>query len=394
MFSCRSLKEDNIIKCRKRLFTVQYINSSQMDLLSNERIIREDPVILYFQYWFRLPFLVFLFLIIISTHRLKPEETILLSTGRSRFLEVCQGLLEMQWLLPDNIWLRIFSFLTVQERINASCACKRWNSLCKDAFFWREVNFKFYRFAQEITDDTVRAVASYSTGIQSIDLSGDHCKGITDLSLGHVANFCPRLLRLNIARRKNVTNRGLTLITRNCSLLEELNVERCQGINDKGLQSIAKNSRHLKVLSIAGCKKISDKGVGMIAEKCRSIKSVNLAGCTGVSDKSLVAIGKHCSSLRIISLKDTNNITFDGIKSLVSGTPEMTHVQLGVIRDTQNTMLALQVIMKQCKKLQLLSFQHSYLTGGVTGGIRKVNKNKIGAFINSLNAYIVSNQLR
>lgn len=354
---------------------------------------REDPVILYLLVSFII-LSVFVFLII-STHRLKPEETILLSTGRSRFLEVvCQGLLEMQWLLPDNIWLRIFSFLTVQERINASCACKRWNSLCKDAFFWREVNFKFYRSAQEITDDTVKAVASYSMGIQSIDLSGDHCTGITDHSLGHVANFCPRLLRLNIARRENVTNRGLSLITRNCSLLEELNVERCQGINDKGLQSVAKNSRHLKVLSIAGCKKISDKGVGMIAEKCRSIKSVNLAGCTGVSDKSLVAIGKHCSSLRIISLRDTNNITFDGIESLVSGTPEMTHVQLGVIRDTQNTMLALQVIMKQCKKLQLLSFQHSYLTGGVTGGIRKVNKNKIGAFINSLNAYIVSNQLR
>lgn len=46
MFSW-SFKEDNKFKCRKLLFTVQYINSSRMDLLSNERICREDPVILY-----------------------------------------------------------------------------------------------------------------------------------------------------------------------------------------------------------------------------------------------------------------------------------------------------------------------------------------------------------
>lgn len=38
MFSW-SFKEDNKFKCRKLLFTVQYINSSQMDLLSNERIL-------------------------------------------------------------------------------------------------------------------------------------------------------------------------------------------------------------------------------------------------------------------------------------------------------------------------------------------------------------------
>lgn len=38
MFSW-SFKEDNKFKCRKLLFAVQYINSSQMDLLSNERIL-------------------------------------------------------------------------------------------------------------------------------------------------------------------------------------------------------------------------------------------------------------------------------------------------------------------------------------------------------------------
>ncbi|XP_068750664.1 F-box/LRR-repeat protein 20-like isoform X2 [Montipora capricornis] len=325
---------------------------------------------------------------------LSSQETILLSTGNSRQHDHANEPLETQWLLPDNIWLRIFSFLTLQERNQASCTCKRWNSLCKDALFWREVDFQFCSFPREITDEIVKAVVSYSTRIQSLDLSGDHCEPITDDSLGHVANFCPRLQRLNIAGRKNVSNRGLSLIARNCLLLEELNVEKCQGINDKGLHSVAKNSRRLRVLSVAGCKKISDKGIEVVVEKCRNMQNFNLAGCIGISDKSLTRIGKHCRSLRSISLKDTNNITSYGIESLVSGTPEMTHVHLGVIRDTQNTMIALQVIMKHCEKLQFLSFQHFHRTGGVAGGVRKVNKNKLGPFINSLNACVVSNYQR
>lgn len=298
---------------------------------------------------------------------------------------------ETRWLLPDNIWLRIFSFLSLRERVQASYACKRWNNLCKDSLFWREVDFKFCGATQQVTDDTVKAVTSYSMGIQSIDLSGDQCEPITDDAISHVGRSCQRLQRLNIAGRKHVSNRGLGLIARNCPLLKELNVEKCQGISDKGLKLIAKNCRELEILSVARCKKISDKGVRFVAQKCRNLQSLDIAGCGGISDKSLDSLGKHCHVLRSISLKDIDGITFYGIESLVSGTPEMTHVHLGIIRDTQNTMIALQIIVKHCEKLQFLSFQHFYRAGGVTGGVRKVNKKKLGAFINSLNSCVVPN---
>ena len=202
--------------------------------------------------------------------RLKPQETIFLCRRSRKLSEhVCSDVSsEIHWLLPDNIWLRIFSFLLLQERIQASYTCRRWNNLCKDSIFWREVDFSFCN-ARQITDEVVRAVTSYSMGIQSIDLSGDHCEPITDEAVGHVARFCQRLQRLNIAGRNRVSNRGLRLIARNCPLLKELNVEKCNGISDNGIKSIAENCHDLKILSLASCSKISDKGVRVVAPKMR-----------------------------------------------------------------------------------------------------------------------------
>lgn len=298
---------------------------------------------------------------------------------------------EAQWLLPDNIWLRIFSFLSLQERIQVSYVCQRWNNLCKDSLFWREIDFSFCSASQQLTDETVRAVTSYSMGIQSIDLSGDHCEPITDEALGHVARSCQRLQRLNVAGRGKVSDRGLSLIARNCALLKELNVDKCDGISDKGIKYIARRCCELTVLSVARCQKVSDKGMQFVAQKCTSLQSLNIAGCGRVSDKSLASLGHYCHALRAINLKDVSGITFYGIESMVSGTPELTHVHLGIIQDARNTMVALQIIVKHCEKLQFLSFQHLKRTGDVAGGVRKVNKKKLGAFINSLNACVVSN---
>lgn len=301
---------------------------------------------------------------------------------------------EAQWLLPDNIWLRIFSFLSLQERTQVSYVCQRWNNLCKDSLFWREVDFLFCTATQQLSDETVRAVTSYSMGIQSIDLSGDHCELITDEAIGHVARSCQRLQRLNVAGRRKVSDRGLNVIARNCSLLKELNVEKCDGISNKGIKYIARRCSELTVLSVARCQKVSDKGIRFVAQKCRNLQSLNIAGCCRVSDKSLASLGQHCHALRDINLKDVPGITFYGIESMASGTPELTHVHLGIIQDARNTMVALQIIVKHCGKLQFLSFQHFNRTGAVAGGVRKVNKKKLGAFINSLNACVVSNNNR
>ena len=194
----------------------------------------------------------------------------------------------------------------------------------------------------------------------------------------------------------NASLGGLSLIARNCSLLKELNaVDKSLGITaDKAIKYIARRYSELAVLSVARCQKISDKGLQFVAQKCTNLQSLNIAGCSRVSDKSLASLGHCCHAMRDINLKDVPSITFYGIESMVSGTPELTHVHLRIIQDARNTMVALQIIVKHCEKLQFLSFQHFNRTGDVAGGVRKVNKKRLGAFINSLNACVVSNNNR
>ena len=321
--------------------------------------------------------------------RIKPQETIFFTGGKKRadYEEKDLGTL---WVVPDDIWLRIFSYLSLQERVQVSFVCKKWNGLCKDSFFWRTVDFAFCNSFKSITDDTVRAVASYSSGIQSIDLSGDHCEPITDVAVSHVGRFCPQLQKLNLAGRCNISNRGLRLVARSCPRLRELNVDKCKRIGDKGIKFVSGRCSELEVLSVACCHKITDKGMHTVAQKCTHLKVLNVAGCKNISDKTLVFLGQNCSTLQNINLKDIETISLYGIESLVGGTPSLTHVHLGVIRDVQNTMAALQIIVKYCQSLQFLSFQHFYKAGvGVQGGVRKVQKKKLGAFVNSLNACVV-----
>ena len=170
---------------------------------------------------------------------------------------------EAQGLLPHNICLRIFSFLSLQERTQVSYFCQRWNNFCKDSIFWREVDFSFCSTSQQLTDETVRAVTSYSMGIQSMNLSGDHCEPIIDEALGHVHAHASAYrdwttVQLDWPADSNASLGGLSLIARNCSLLKDLNVDKCLGITDKGIKYIARRCSELTVLSVARCQKTND----------------------------------------------------------------------------------------------------------------------------------------
>jgi hypothetical protein len=238
--------------------------------------------------------------------------------------------------------------------------------------------------AENITDDTVRAVTSYSAAIQIVDLSGEHCKSITDTSLGYLAKYCPRLRKLNLAGRTSVTNHGIHSIACSCPHIEHLILNKCYKISDKGLKSLGKCSM-LTVLSVAYCIKITDKGLSTVAKNCRSLEALNIAGCSKVSDKGVRALGRYCKLLRKIDLKHTTEISIEAIEILVRGAPMLSHVQLGILQDEYRTIAALNIVVDYCKFLEFLSFQHHH--NQITAGGRKiVSKKRLGAFVSSLNA--------
>ena len=282
--------------------------------------------------------------------------------------------------------------LSFRDRVNASFVCRRWNSLCKDAHFWRMIDFSLYDINGNITDTVIKTVTtrcSNASSIRSVDLSGDICRPITNKALHHVAKHCPNLEQLSLARRSNISDNGIKLVTSRCRDLKMLNIEDCVKVGDNGLKSLASKCAQLESLIVAGCPKVTDKGLIAVARNCSNLRVLNIAGCQSVSDKTMLVLGQCCSNLQDINLKDTHDITIYGIENLVRNTPRMTHIKLGIIRDSQNTIAALQIIVEHCQNLQFLTFQH-HRNPRVKGGIRKINKKKLGPFINNLNACIVA----
>jgi len=287
--------------------------------------------------------------------------------------------------LLDVLWLRIFSFLVFDERMRISCVCRRWDRLCRDSTFWRFVDFKLCTTVKRkfVEDSDVEAVVSYSAAIQIVDLSGIHCQLITDLSLGHLAKYCPRLRKLNLSDRVLVTSNGIAHIASLCRHIEVLVLDNCCRIGDKGIAAIARCSR-LSMLSIAHCFKVSDKSLVKVAKRCPKLQALDISGCTRITDKSIKTLGRYSKLLTKISLKNTTDISIDAIEILVKGVSGLRHVELGILQDEVRTIAALNIIVYHCRCLGFISFQHHH-SQRTTGGDRKiVPKKRLGEFIRRL----------
>ena len=51
---------------------------------------------------------------------------------------------------PDNVLLKIFSFLHCQELLRASCVCKMWHRIAHDDFLWKDLTLQKWTFPESL----------------------------------------------------------------------------------------------------------------------------------------------------------------------------------------------------------------------------------------------------
>lgn len=288
--------------------------------------------------------------------------------------------------LPDDLWLKIFSYLIFEERMRIRRVCHRWNQLSRDSMFWRYVNFEEYISVlkqDRITDSLVPKIVTSSAAIQFVDLSGTHCQLITDQTLVHLSKHCLRLRKINLSNRVLIGNHGVKAIARACPL-EQIILDNCFRVSDKGITEITK-CLALTTLSITNCFKVSDKSLTKMAKNCSELQELNITGCTRITDKTINKLGKYSKSLKRISLKNTVDISIEAIEVLVQGIPNLRHIELGILQDEARTMAALGIIVRHCCSLAFLSFQHQHSQCITTGRDTKlVPKKRLQDFIKRL----------
>ncbi|XP_072021417.1 F-box and leucine-rich repeat protein 13-like [Amphiura filiformis] len=103
-------------------------------------------------------------------------------------------------ILVDDVLLKIFSFLTVFEKLTVSRACKRWNTLMKEPQLWHKIDFHRERRNDEYSIEegteercTLAALKTYARFLKRVYL---HV--VTIDILHYVTNNCPHLQTLSI----------------------------------------------------------------------------------------------------------------------------------------------------------------------------------------------------
>ncbi|CAI2189499.1 6748_t:CDS:2 [Funneliformis geosporum] len=230
-------------------------------------------------------------------------------------------------LLPNEVSLIIFSFLTQEVRLNLRQVSKAFRSLIYAPCFWQEVviyNIKGLELdktleilkgvqaldarALKVNDVFVKKLLASSARntLKVLDLS---VTKITDESLSLIGKNCTSLVQLFLEGCRKISN--ISPLTSICNLTT-LILSHCILINDNSIESLfLYPNPHLQTLtklSIDGCDKVTDLGILLIATKLTKLKYLDIDG-QGTSDISITQIFRNCKELELLAVSFCEYLT-------------------------------------------------------------------------------------
>lgn len=265
-------------------------------------------------------------------------------------------------ILPEELVLKIFSFLTLSELCKTvALVCRLWlyysrcpalrqrlslSELTKSVCFREELsefirtNFPFLKYLYlqhrtELPQMTCRALARACPYLQSLSLSS--CGTLTKEGINEFVTFCPQLReidfeacvmtdeclevlgelplqKLNARYCTHLTDHGLTFLAIHCRQLTSLNFDGIQWISHEAIAILIENCMgRLEHLWLDG-EDMTDVTVELIS-KCHHLKSFGLSFCDSLSDQSLKYMQKM-TNLVTLRLKKGTEFSSQALKEL------------------------------------------------------------------------------
>ncbi|GBL87412.1 F-box/LRR-repeat protein 7 [Araneus ventricosus] len=271
--------------------------------------------------------------------------------------------------LPDELILRIFSFLSSNQLCVCARVCRRWYFLAWEPQLWTTVCLSSEKINVDRGLKTLfrllcRDSPTVCLAVERISLSG--CGKLTDKGLLTIARKCPELKTLEIKGCSLVTNAGIAEVMARCVSVARLDLTGCQQVTtiqprsissdrsdsvldhpsssalhlppqivhhhqlflqyldltdcycleDLGLITILRNSPQLSHLYLRRCVQITDGGVKAIASYCTMLKELSISDCILVTDFGIYELAKLGSNLRYLSVAKCDQISDAGIKQI------------------------------------------------------------------------------
>ncbi|PKY51877.1 RNI-like protein [Rhizophagus irregularis] len=242
-------------------------------------------------------------------------------------------------LLPNEVTLLIFSYLTQQTRLKLCRVSKAFKALAYTPLLWNEtiiyntngleLDSTLKRLkniqaldarATKITDEFAKKllVSSARHALKILDLS---VTGITNISLMSIGFNCTSLEKLFLEGCKEISNiTSLANLSSTCNLTT-LVLSHCESIDDDTIFSFltVTNTTILKTLiklDIDGCYKITDDGINLIATRLIKLKYLVIDG-QEISDYSIISVLCNCKELELLAISFSESLTDMVLEELI-----------------------------------------------------------------------------
>ncbi|KAI3525676.1 hypothetical protein L1887_04656 [Cichorium endivia] len=161
-------------------------------------------------------------------------------------------------------------------------------------------------------------------GLQAVDVS--HCSQFGDREAAALS--CAAELReVKMDKCLRVTDVGLAQIAIGCVKLEKISMKWCLEITDLGIDLLSKKCPHLKHLSVSYLK-ISNESLISLS-RLKKLEALLMVGCGLVADEGLHFLGNNCPSLQVLDVSRCEQVTSDGLISVIRGCKNLQKLNVG-----------------------------------------------------------------
>uniref|UniRef100_A0A3Q2SY26 S-phase kinase-associated protein 2 n=1 Tax=Fundulus heteroclitus TaxID=8078 RepID=A0A3Q2SY26_FUNHE len=250
--------------------------------------------------------------------------------------------------LPDELLLRIYFCLPLQDLLRVSAVCKRWQRLALDESLWHSVDLEGLTHTgpalQYVLKTRVQRLRCPRAFVEKLELPEPR-SGSGGL----------RLVELDLSS-SIISTSALQSIVCGCSQLRYLSLEALQ-LSDTIVSCLAKN-RDLLQLNLSGCSGFSAAALAELLGSCCSLEQLNMSWCS-FSRNHVQSVVQNLSpgvtALNLSGYRDS--LVLDDVKVLVERCPNIETLDLS---DCTLLMADCFPVLKQLKKLHHLSLSRCY----------------------------------
>jgi F-box/leucine-rich repeat protein 2/20 len=180
--------------------------------------------------------------------------------------------------LPQDLLLRIFSFLDVVSLCRTAQVSRLWHDLALHGSNWQCVDLFEFQMAIEVY--VVEQMSRRCGGFLR-KLSLRDCQTVGDAALEKFCLNCPHLEKLILSKCVCITDRSAESLSKNCPNLLYLNMSSCRAITNDTCRHISSGCHKLEHIDVSYCDVLVE-GVELLVKGCPGLRHIMLTHCREV----------------------------------------------------------------------------------------------------------------